>query len=59
MVVVIDSGANPAHPYLKGMDIQGISLRWDEEGALIVSGDYTDRLGHGTAMSRGRRLPLS
>lgn len=51
MVVVIDSGANPAHPYLKGMDIQGISLRWDEEGALIVSGDYTDRLGHGTAMS--------
>ncbi len=44
-VAVVDSGVNPEHPHVSG--VAG-GVRIDLSGA--ESGDYVDRLGHGTAV---------
>ena len=43
-VAVIDSGVNTAHPHI-GTEVEGICLLPGD------SGDYVDRLGHGTAVA--------
>ena len=45
-VAVIDSGVNPAHPHVAGV-AGGTAIAPDGS----TSGDYIDRLGHGTAVA--------
>ena len=49
-VAVIDSGVNPAHPHV-GEIAGGMAIAGDGSG----SGDYIDRLGHGTAVAAAIR----
>jgi subtilisin family serine protease len=49
-VAVIDSGVHAAHPHVRGV-AGGIAIR--EDGTLHE--DYTDRLGHGTAVTAAIR----
>jgi subtilisin family serine protease len=49
-VAVIDSGVHAAHPHVGGV-ADGIGI--DETGA--TTGDYIDRLGHGTAVTAAIR----
>jgi hypothetical protein len=45
-IIVIDSGVNIGHPHISGVS-GGASVQAD---GSIRSGDFTDRLGHGTAV---------
>jgi subtilisin family serine protease len=49
-IVVVDSGVHPLHPHVGGVS-DGVSV--DAEG--IVSDDFIDRLGHGTAVTAAIR----
>ena len=49
-IAVIDSGVHAAHPHVNGV-AGGVAIC--EDGAL--SGDYVDRLGHGTAVAAAIR----
>jgi hypothetical protein len=46
-VAVIDSGVNPRHPHICGLE-GGICVAPD---GVVTSGDYSDYLGHGTAVT--------
>jgi len=49
-IAIIDSGVHAAHPHVNGV-AEGIAI--GEDGSL--SDDYTDRLGHGTAVAAAIR----
>jgi subtilisin family serine protease len=46
-VAVVDSGVHVQHPHISGRIAGGVSI--DDRG--VESPDYTDRLGHGTAIA--------
>ena len=49
-IAIVDSGVHAAHPHVGGV-AAGVAI--GEDGAL--SGDFTDRLGHGTAVAAAIR----
>jgi subtilisin family serine protease len=49
-VAIIDSGINPFHPHVHG--VSGvISFRMDETADIIENPDFSDHIGHGTAIA--------
>ncbi len=48
--VIIDSGVNLLHEKLSDQPTFGISIAFDSSGIPIVSQDFQDQLGHGTAV---------
>lgn len=50
LVVLIDSGLNPSHPYLRQALCDGVAIGRSAAGDILLTGEYQDRLGHGTAM---------
>jgi hypothetical protein len=59
LVAVIDSGINAGHPHV-GPVLGGLSLRPGPRG-IVEGGDFSDRIGHGTACAGVIRefLPLA
>jgi len=49
-IAVIDSGINPAHPHA-GEVAGGLAFHMDPQGSVALHPDFTDRLGHGTAIA--------
>ena len=49
-VTVIDSGVNPWHSHVQGVE-GGRSFRLSPSGGIEEDGDYRDELGHGTAIA--------
>jgi len=49
-IVIIDSGVNPWHSHVQGV-AGGISFDLGESGEVLVSDDYRDETGHGTAIA--------
>lgn len=49
-VAVIDSGINPQHSHVQKV-AGGVSITLGEKGKVIYGDDYTDKIGHGTAIS--------
>ena len=47
-IAIVDSGVHEAHPHVNGV---AAGLAIDEDGTW--TDDYTDRLGHGTAVGSG------
>lgn len=46
----IDSGINEWHPHV-GKVVAGISFHVNKDGKIYLEGDYSDELGHGTAVA--------
>jgi subtilisin family serine protease len=57
-IAVIDSGVNPYHSHINGID-GGIALRVNREGWIEYHDDLRDRLGHGTAVTAVLKYLLS
>ncbi|EKN64697.1 S8 family serine peptidase [Schinkia azotoformans] len=53
-VAVIDSGINPYHSHVNGVE-GGIQIRVNREQYIEYHHDYRDRLGHGTAVAAAIR----
>lgn len=49
-VTVIDSGVNPWHSHVQGVE-GGCSFRLSDSGVVEENDDYRDELGHGTAIA--------
>lgn len=50
-IVLIDSGVNICHPALKNQALKGCTLQLsDDEGIVILEGEFADEEGHGTAV---------
>lgn len=49
-IAVIDSGINKAHPIFKNISISGNGIMRNENGGYTVTNNYSDSLGHGTAV---------
>ena len=49
-VTIIDSGVNPWHSHVQGVE-GGLSFRLSDSGRVEENGDYRDELGHGTAIA--------
>jgi subtilisin family serine protease len=49
-IAIVDSGVNPYHSHVNGID-GGIALRVNREGWIEYHDDLRDRLGHGTAVA--------
>jgi hypothetical protein len=49
-VTIIDSGVNPWHSHVQGLE-GGLSFRLSDSGEVEETGDYSDELGHGTAIA--------
>ncbi len=49
-VVVVDSGVNPRHFHIGGR-VDGAGIYRGEDGAVHRGTDYTDTIGHGTAIA--------
>jgi len=49
-VAVVDSGINAHHSHVQRVE-GGVSIVLDLEGRVVFGRDYTDRLGHGTAVA--------
>jgi hypothetical protein len=47
---IIDSGINPLHPHVNGVS-GGVSFRMDESAEIIEAPDFSDQIGHGTAIA--------
>lgn len=50
-IVIIDSGINVEHELLGQYSFDGICINTDSDGNIVVGSEYTDELGHGTAVS--------
>jgi uncharacterized NAD-dependent epimerase/dehydratase family protein len=50
IIVMIDSGVDTDHPWLKNAEISGLSIVKKDNGHIIET-DYSDNFGHGTAVS--------
>ena len=48
-IAIIDSGIDVNHIRLKDCKVIGVSLKYSEDDKLIVSDNWVDNLGHGTA----------
>lgn len=53
-IAVIDSGINPYHSHVNGVE-SGIQIRVNREQYIEYHHDYRDRLGHGTAVAAAIR----
>jgi hypothetical protein len=49
-IAVIDSGINPSHPHVGGV-AGGVSFFMGQRGKISFAEDFSDRLGHGTAIA--------
>jgi hypothetical protein len=49
-MAIIDSGINPFHPHVNGV-AGGVSFRMDENQNIIQDPDFSDEIGHGTAIA--------
>lgn len=49
-IVIIDSGVNPWHSHVRGV-AGGIAFGLGESGKVVVSEDFFDTMGHGTAIA--------
>jgi hypothetical protein len=49
-IAIIDSGINPNHSHVQSV-AGGVGISLDEKGGLQFSADYSDTLGHGTAIA--------
>jgi hypothetical protein len=49
-IAVIDSGINPGHPHVGGV-AGGVSFFMGQRGKISSAEDFSDRLGHGTAIA--------
>jgi subtilisin family serine protease len=49
-IAIIDSGVNPWHSHVNGVE-RGLSISLDARGEVITSADFTDEIGHGTAIA--------
>ena len=49
-IAVIDSGINPWHPHVQGV-AGGISFHSEASGKVVEGVDFSDELGHGTAIA--------
>lgn len=49
-IALIDSGINAAHSHV-GNVADGVSLNLDSKGGLVVGDDFSDEIGHGTAIA--------
>ena len=47
-VAVVDSGIDPSHPDI-GEVKGGVRIQLDEEGEILLTEDWSDEVGHGTA----------
>lgn len=54
---VIDTGVNPWHSHVRG-EVQGCRIYLDGEGRIAEDGNFSDLLGHGTAVAGLLRLGL-
>ena len=51
-IAILDSGVNTNHPALSTANINGCSLKYDDEtNSIYVGTDYMDEVGHGTAVA--------
>lgn len=49
-VVIVDSGVNKSHPILDKKIIHGISIDFESDGSYRILEDFSDDIGHGTAV---------
>jgi hypothetical protein len=49
-MAIIDSGINPSHPHVNGV-AGGVSFQLDENQNIIEGPDFSDHIGHGTAIA--------
>lgn len=49
-VAIIDSGINPHHPHVRKV-AGGVSLSVDGKGRIVTERDFSDDIGHGTAIA--------
>lgn len=50
-VAIIDSGIDVKNPFFTPYVSAGVSIDLSEDGSMVVSNDYTDQVGHGTAVA--------
>ena len=49
-IAIIDSGINPAHPHVHGV-AGGLSFKLDGNHKAVKDADFSDNIGHGTAIA--------
>ncbi|MCP4750156.1 MAG: S8 family serine peptidase [Proteobacteria bacterium] len=49
-IVIIDSGINPQHSHVGGA-VDGLSMKMDVNGQIVDTSDFSDSIGHGTAIA--------
>lgn len=49
-IAIIDSGVNPVHPHVQGVE-KGLSFFRNDKNQIIQTNDYIDTIGHGTAIA--------
>ena len=49
-IAIIDSGVNAAHSHVGAVE-DGVSFGLDSQGAVVISDDFSDDIGHGTAIA--------
>ncbi len=49
-IAILDSGVRTNHPAFIGKNIDGFSISVDDDGNIVKSEDFDDKIGHGTAI---------
>lgn len=49
-IAIIDSGIHADHPHVRG-EVEGLSFNTDVNGTVLINDDFSDRIGHGTAIA--------
>jgi len=47
---IVDTGVNPWHSHVRG-DVEGCRLRLARDGTIVEDDDWSDPIGHGTAVA--------